>query len=226
MKINNYSPNFKSRNIEIRQADRICRLVNSEFASISSSKLAQKIKHNPELGKYIKYDRRLSENLHTRIRKKVLLIKDDIIEKYKKLAELVKKERLANCDELMRLASLVCAANGIKTQPIIVQKYSYKTLDTISCQHIALALIPKGKLRLEGKMSNFKDTIIIDPWLGIADYASNVSLKYKNVFPQFLNLKEDDVVLLTPVLDEIKDVITERNFQDIKKEFPEYVIGF
>ena len=124
MKINNSSPNFKSRNLEIRQADRICRLVNNEFASISSSKLAQKIKHNPELGKYIKYDRRLSENLHTKIRKKVLLIKDDIIEKYKKLAELVKKERLANCDELMRLASLVCAANGIKTQPIIVQKYS------------------------------------------------------------------------------------------------------
>ena len=222
-KIDFQNINFKSRNSAVVKADRICRMVKSEFPSISSSKLSIKVNTDKKYDKYYKYAKSLGYAIWKKVRDKVALIKDDTVERYKKIAELVKQERLANCDELTSLASLICAANGIKTQPLIVYKIQGDTLDKKSCGHVALALTEKGDIKKEARMSDMKDVIIIDPWLGIADYAPNVAQEYKNRFPQYLKLKEYDEVIMMP--EDFKYVLKEEDFKEIKKEFPELILN-
>lgn len=214
--------NFKSRNPIVRKADKICRMVNTEFSSISSSKLSAKVNSNKKYDKFYQYARGLSYKLMHKVRDELVLYKSDIIERYKKIAELVKKEHLANCDELTCLAGLICAANGIKSQRLIVHKMENKTLDKKSCEHVALALTEKGDIKKDVRMSDMKDVIIIDPWLGLADYAPNVAQKYKNIFPQYLNLKDDDEVFMVPA--NFKFVFQESDFERAREEFPNFVI--
>lgn len=222
MQVNFNSPNFTSRNPSVRQADRICRMVNSQFPAISTSKLSKKIGNSPKYKKFYSYIFDLSHKINSKVRDKVALVKNDIIARYKKIAELVQKERLANCDEYTRLASLICSANNIKSQPLIVKYLSNKNLDVKPCNHVALALIPEDELIVDERMSNLKDVIIIDPWLGIADYAPNVALKYKNIFPEYLNLKYGDEPLMSSAGFNYK--LKEDHFEEVRKEFPEFVI--
>ena len=222
MKIDSSNINFKSRNPAVIKADRICRMVNTEFASISSSKLSVKINSNKEYDKFYRYVRDLGYKIYNKVRDKVALYKNDIFDRYKKMVELVKKERLANCDELTSLAGLICAANGIKSQPLIVHKIENDTLNKKSCGHVALALTKNGDIKKDVRMSDMKDVIIIDPWLGIADYAPNVAQEYKNLFPQYLNLKDNDEVIMVPA--NFKFVFKEEDFARAKEEFPDFVI--
>ena len=222
IKMNSQNINFKSRNPAVIKADKICRMVNTEFASISSSKLSAKVNSNKKYDKFYSYAKGLGYKIYSKVRDKVALYKDDIFERYKKMIELVKKERLANCDELTSLAGLICAANGMKSQPLIVHKIENDTLNKKSCGHVALALTEKGEIKKDVRMSEMKDVIIIDPWLGIADYAPNVAQEYKNQYPNFLNLKDNDEVIMTPA--NFKFVFKEEDFAKAKEEFADFVI--
>ena len=84
MKIDSSNINFKSRNPAVIKADRICRMVNTEFASISSSKLSVKINSNKEYDKFYRYVRNLSYKIYSKVRDKVALYKNDIFDRYKK----------------------------------------------------------------------------------------------------------------------------------------------
>ncbi len=221
MQVNTYSPNFMSRNPSVRTADRICRMVKTEFPSISTSMVGMKVKNDTKYSKFHKLDFNLGHAIWKRVRDKVAPIKSDVIARYKKLAELVKAERLANCDELTRLAALICAANGIKSQPLHVKHGPVDTLNPDSCGHVALAVFPEGEMRIGARMSDMKDAIIIDPWLDLADYAPNVAQEYKNQYPHFLNIKNDDEVFMTP--DRFGFILQEKDFDEVKKEFPELV---
>lgn len=222
IKIDSININFKSRNPAVIKADKICRMVNTEFASISSSKLNLKVNSNKKYDKFYSYANILRYDIWHKVRDKVALARDNILERYKKTVELVKKERLANCDELTSLAGLICAANGIKSQPLIVHKIENNTLNKKSCGHVALALTENGEIKKDVRMSEMKDVIIIDPWLGIADYAPNVAQEYKNMYPHFLNLKDFDEVIMSPA--NFKFVLKEEDFDTAKKEFPNFVI--
>ena len=222
MQINQNTPNFKARNLQVRRADQICRMVNTQFPAISTSRLAKRVESSSKYKKFYSKSFDLSHEIYPRVRDKLALIKNDIIARYTKLVELVRKERLANCDEYTRLASLVCAANNMDSQPLVVKYISYDTLDLKPCNHVALALVPKGDIKTIARMTCMKDVIVIDPWLGIADYAPNIAQKYKNMFPQYLNMKTDGEFVIVP--NEFKKTLHKEHFEEIREKFPEFVL--
>ena len=46
-----------------------------------------------------------------------------------------------------------------------------------------------------GKIINNK-TIIVDPWLGVTDYANNYFAKYRNILREFMYIQKDDKISL------------------------------
>ena len=222
MQVNTYSPNFTSRNQTIRTADRVCRMVKTEFPAVSSSMVGLKVKNDPKYFKFHKLDFNLGHAIWRQVRDKYVVVKDDIVARYKKIAELVKSEHLANCDEFVRLAALICAANGIKSQPLHVKHGPVDTFSPDSCGHVALAIMPEGEMRKCARMSDMKDVVIIDPWLDIADYAPNVAQEYKNQYPHLLNIKPEEEVFMAP--DRFNFILTEKIFDDVKSEFPEFIL--
>lgn len=69
--------------------------------------------------------------------------------------------------------------------------------------------------------SNNNKTIIIDPWLGIADYASNIIPKLKNQYKNHFVIEHDDIIGFLPKINlsaaKEKDIII--------KEFPSLLIA-
>lgn len=220
MNVNLHSVSFKSRNPSVIKADKICRMVKNEFPSISSSKIGIKSKIYPECKFLASYYKKLREDIYNLTRDSVLKEKNTL-EKYIKWAENVKKYKLANCDELTRLASIICCANGIKFQFVMPWVLDKDDNFKKGCQHVALAIPLSGKITEKQRMGYCKDVIIIDPWLGIADYAPNVANIYKNIYPKYLGLAEKNNVGLEPL--KFKHILSEEDAENIKKAFPEYV---
>ena len=242
MKIESPNINFKSRNQAVVKADKICRMVNTEFPSISSSSII------PRCSKTIQdKTRRFGEKLSRiengempdeRYNKKYYLFMRidnnlrkfvrepffetiDTIEENKVLTKAVKKYHFANCAELTRLANLICAVNGIKAQPVEMVACDSNDRVVSFIDHVALAVPLKEKNLEWSKMSKLKDVIIIDPWLGLADFAQNVAMQYQNMFRKHLKLGTFEQVGINPQA--LVKPISERDFDTLKKEFPNLV---
>ena len=71
-------------------------------------------------------------------------------------------------------------------------------------------------------MSKIKNVIIIDPWLGIADFAQNAAMKYQNIFRKHLRLDKSTHVNINP--DALVMPIPERDIEALKKEFPNLIL--
>ena len=235
--------NFKSRHQAVKKADAICRMVKTEFPSVSSSSLIPRCyktlrdavkrfgKATPEIENGNLIDQRYYNmyDLFLRTDRKIQnLVRipyhdaTDTISAYKILAESVKKHNCANCAELTRLANLICAVNGIDAQPInlILCDKEEKILSYID--HTALAIpLKEGVLKYK-RMGKTKDVIIIDPWLGIADFAKNIALEYQNKFRKHLNIEENGKIVVDPYVSILP--IPKTEYKNLKKEFPNLVL--
>ena len=243
MKIETQGISFKARNPVVMKADRICRMVNTEFPSVSSSSIiprctktiqdkARRFGERPpqiengdlpdsRYNKLYYLFMRTDEKLRKFVREPFLETVGTVAEN-KVLTETVKKHHFANCAELTRLANLICAVNGIKAQPIemVTCDSDDKILSFID--HVALA-IPLRKNALNwSKMSKLKDVIIIDPWLGIADFAQNAAMQYQNLFRKYLKLGIFNYVGVNPMA--LVRPIPEEDYGALRKEFPNLVL--
>ena len=70
--------------------------------------------------------------------------------------------------------------------------------------------------------SKIKNVIVIDPWLGIADFAENVAMKYQNIFRKHLKLNTSTHVKINPNAQVMP--ISEKDFEALKKEFPNLIL--
>ena len=66
-----------------------------------------------------------------------------VVEENKVLAKAIKKHHYANCAELTKLANIICAVNGIKSQPITMTACDNndcicKSFIYLSCFHVVL----------------------------------------------------------------------------------------
>lgn len=243
MKIDSYDVNFKAKNPMLLKADRICRMVNTEFPSVSSSSLiprctktiqdkverfGKKIpkiengsrpdsRYNKMYYLFLRTDNKIKEKVRTPFFDAVGAVREN-----KVLTDAVKKHHCANCAELTRLANLICAVNGIKAQPIGMFECDSKDRIISSIDHVALAIPLKEKSFEYDKMSKLKDVIIIDPWLGIADFAQNAAMKYQNIFRKYLKLDILNHVNINPNAQVMP--IPEKDFEALKKEFPSLIL--
>ena len=90
--------------------------------------------------------------------------------------------------------------------------------------HIVLAVPLNGKKVEFDRLTRQKDVIIIDPWLGIADYAQNIENRYKDFsdifkLPEGIHLAAD-----THVKEE--DIIPQKMFKNLREMFPELIVDY
>lgn len=171
---------FTGRAPIIKEADKICRNINTSFPHISPSYSWI------NFGKPEKY-----EQLFENIEKRLSLIRYQEHEAssefsyYKTLLKLTKKYKCANCGELADIAYITCKTKNLKDVEIVgVYGYDAKQKKLIDYDHVAVQF----------KQGNKK--VIIDPWFGIADYAQNCLIKYKHKYHEFFNEFNSNLKLL------------------------------
>lgn len=165
----NTSQSFLGRAQIIKDADKICRNVNSAFPHFSPSY------------SWINYDRpyKFNEafNKYDEILSKIRTSKSDTeyaFDYYNNLMRMVRKYKCANCEELSEITYLACKNKKLKNVNLIgIYGYNTKKDMLIDYDHMAVSFRKGNK------------TVIIDPWFGIADFAQNCLVKYKQKYHEF-----------------------------------------
>ncbi len=108
---------------------------------------------------------------------------------------LMTKYKIGNCTENAILAELILKMNGIRNACCAVLDKGMKSfgkkrfrgeLDHIVC------VFNKDLSPIKGKITS--KTVIIDPWIGKADFVKNMEKFYKNEANEFFGLKADDSI--------------------------------
>jgi len=205
--------NFKSRNADIRFADRIAREVNVRFPTLSLSKTNRynnrsKVPkfHQGESKVYGKmqefYDALGELFAFNRSKRNYTILNEymKIIEKYK----------MANCIEQSLLALIIAKCSGLK-----------------NCSIRGLYGKENGWLdHAVVYVKDKKNPYIIDPWLGFADYLPKAFEKYKGEYKNFfirMFFKEKDMYFEPK--DEISlfmdKMLTPNSIEKLSKKRPE-----
>lgn len=195
---------------QVRDAQWVCQKVKS-FPHISSTKVTIPIanladKHAGLYEKFVKFpfaslfkspeDNKIARifEWHQRLIQKMNRARDEwgVLRKgdYKTVGAILgqfKYNKLGNCGEDAFLSAAILKVNGVENAYI-----AKLTIDKLTQDHVACVFNKDGR-PYSGKIE--KDTMIIDPWLGVADFASKVFQKYKNLFSDyFIGLRPDSKI--------------------------------
>lgn len=179
---------FKSRAAIVKEADKVCREINSTFPHISPS--YSWVNFN----KPVEYD-----HVFSNIENKLKFIRHNTgnaispLDYYKKLFKLVKKFKCANCGELADIAYLYCKNKNFDNVRIVgIYGCNKNKKSLIDYDHVAVAFKSGNK------------ELIIDPWFGIADYAKNCLVKYKQKYHEFFQDFEPDLDIIIRTEDRVE----------------------
>jgi hypothetical protein len=215
-----YSPNFTARNKIIRDADKICRAVNSRFPHISPTYRTREIasnilnlieeyengfKNTPLAAqkKYKKYEKLVESYItagnqleNTRSKRVVYNGLSDYVSK---LIVSLRKDQLANCAELSEIAFLMCKNKKFDDVKIFsleaFEKFNaknptHKNLVKAGCDIESVSVVDLDHVAVSFRHKN--KTVVVDPWLGISDFAENYKTKIKTLYKNFfLDLKDN-----------------------------------
>ena len=188
---NTYSPTFNSRSAVIRKADNIARLSNRLFPSVSSSRTkmrAKGIEKFKDLHKNI--SKIIGENVRCHSKQ------PDALARVMLICSAMKKFKAGNCMEISRITNLICKVNGIDTIPFqfnVIKNGQAREID-----HMALLYPLKNLPKEKQNFSNSKNFIIIDPWLGFADYAPKAQERYNKDFKKLLDIGAEEKLVINP----------------------------
>ena len=242
---------FKSRNEAIRNADRITRAVNTIYPHISESKIRKSVEHQQA----IKYPSNICYKLGDFKLKKSLMI-DNLRFKhrggtdlFRDIINMLKEHKIGNCYESAVVAEIIGKINGIKNiYPAKIYFNKNKSGYQMQLDHV-VAIITDKSFKPEGYY-NFKnnDAIIVDPWLGVTefagDYINKLRTNFANIFPGIPDLK-DTYKFLKSITHNVEEFKTERKHmfkpdftfklhtdellsvkdaESLKKEYPELIL--
>ena len=171
------SINFKAKPQQLIKADKVLRLMNAHCPTVSNTRY---YKFNTTKKSSLMQQNVAMLGIEFALMRKNLHsseTNDTPLNYCQYLLKTLKKFRLANCGELVRLFSFISCLNGLKAK---------KTSILPSSVDHCVALIPLKEDSLEKTdfaktpISKLKDFLIADPWLGIVDYAPNIATLYKN----------------------------------------------
>lgn len=218
MKINNNNYTcFTSRNSEIRFADDIARHVNKICPRMSNT-LLQRLDNAPNFSFAIsKIDDKITDihykmhdnsNIFTTLFSKLFKPKIKTKKNIENYIRLIKLHKAGNCTEAATLGALAAKANGLENVCIgdVVSKFGF-----INYNH-AVVLI-----------KNNKNSYVIDPWLGFADYLPNAVLRYKYELKTGVDfIKNKDMFIKeTKINDSALPCVLNTESKDILKACPE-----
>ncbi len=209
------SPSFGSNKI-IRDADKVCRIIAKEFPAISGTRVeTMKFANHDE--RFIKfYKKKQAQNMAIRDDAWKFFNTSETLYFYQRFIQNMKKYKNINCADYTKLAELILAVNGIKTVKARIMTQSLKQLD-----HGVLIVRPPGNNFLVYKNKDLKNMIVIDPWLGFADYASNAVVRYNSEFAKFLALGDKYEKLI--FTSEQNPQVTQSTIDYLRCNFPQFI---
>ncbi len=168
----------------LRDADWICRKTTSAFPMISPTKIyfsnPDKIVKNPKFTKFLW--------------EKSMQIQNDRKDRYflkspfKFLLEVlysVSVHKVGNCAEATSLAGMIAKMNGVENC------YRISLTDLNECSKIDHTALLITKKPIKNRIINSKESLIIDPWLGISGRAADVLSRYESEFHKLLRLSKN-----------------------------------
>ena len=225
MKVDFFSP-IISRTAARNEAEKVCRLITSEFPSLSSTKITEfpAVKTNRKYYNFAQEIRKRIENLVRDPAHRTFSQKGhDELDFYTTLVEAIKTQRVGNCGDMSKLATLIANMNGIPSR----KAEMFTAVKGIMGEPIdhAIQILPiKGQKVEWGPLSKMKDLLIIDPWLGFADFAPKYEQKIKADYHRFFGLSKDTSVYLNPYCYKEPN-ITEKVINYFREHFPQLIIN-
>ena len=185
--------NFTSRCAQVRDAKWVCQKVHS-YSHISPSRINRTLESMSEpyidtfqnpyaplppkaygLFNLLGWRDNLVEKINTARRALRFSYLDDYKRTNKVISQL-KDTKLGNCGEDAYLSGAILKMNGVKDACTTKLTIKGHIIDHGVC------VFNRDGSAFNGKAN--KNTIIIDPWVGDADFASNMFVKYKGIYNQ------------------------------------------
>lgn len=197
------SQSFLGRAKIIKDADKICRDINLAFPHFSPSySWVNSGKPQNFVDLFCRYDRKLELIRISQYKT------DYAYDYYNNLLSLVQKYKCANCGELSEIVYLACKKKNLKNVNLIgIYGFNPMNNKLVDYDHMAVSF------------TDGKNTVIIDPWLGFADFAQNCLVKYKQNYHKFLARFNPNLKLTFKTEPSVK--ICKSDFQDLMKKYAE-----
>ncbi len=176
---------FKSRQQVVRDAKWVAQKAHSYFPHISASMIDCKLNSDP----YLEYKYRgLVASAGARQKVARMLYMADERKPFKSYCNIIDRMidmQFGNCFETAAFAEVIAKMNGAKN----VHSASL-FFGPISLDHRVVFMTDKPVAK-ENIFRN-KDALVIDPWLGIADFAGNFADTIKHSYNKIFNLMPDE----------------------------------
>ena len=220
------SQNFTSRSLALKQADDVCRRVMQEFPTVYSSTKLNRFSVLDKTREYVHFQNfvgRILGKYHSNY-----INAKTIDAQLQKEITGMKQYKVGNCAELADAVAIALKLNGYKNVKILnLFAYNKKTKKMRDLDHTVAGI--DFKLPEDYKYCSYlqfsndiepkyriypqKDSIIVDPWAGVSEYAKNATEKYnyrrdlikgaKN-YPKYVLegetlLKPDEEICFVPV---------------------------
>ena len=203
---------FTSKQHSIRSADLITRKAHSQYPHISESKISSMIGNDKVKDLFFG---QMSFEYALKFAAERLKIDLDEKNAHRYVLESL-KNGLGNCYEEAKLAELIAKINGQKNI------YSGKIYAGKGFAKHEVAFITNKEIKPD-KFYRFKnkEAIILDPWLGITDFAGNYFTRICKNFNRTLGIKSYSKPKLQP---DFSGKISARKLAEYKKNNPELII--
>lgn len=214
------SYSFSGRCVQIRDAQWVCHSISSNLPHISTTKMRvmyddvdqQILKKDPASIKRMTVWRYNIINKLNDARENYQARWHESYNIFRKTVEQLQKAKLGNCAEDANVAAVILKMNGVKNACCAGVRSGYRQIDHEVC------VFNTDNSEFKGTITG--KTVIIDPWLGIADFASNVFLKYKNMYRKHLNISDKEPLRLGDIE---QFELTSQDIADLRKEFPQFI---
>ena len=210
-----------------KEAEKICRIINSEFPSISSTKISEF--DNTKINPYFQqYTTKVQKRIDTEVRKPLWMAyrgEGSELPFYQTLVEKIKDIKAANCGDLSKLCRLICNMNGIpsyKAEMLIKKKDGQFGGSIDHAIQILPLHITKESIAFK-PFAKLKDVLIIDPWLGFADFAPKAEEKFLKEFSRFFCIEDGSKIILD-VYKDLEPKITTKVIEYFRQHFPQFII--
>lgn len=231
--------NFTARNPIIRDAQWVANSINANFPHVSDSKIKLKLQNlilqnSNLLTNYTNACKNNSNTLSITSGKEKKLVSlcawyTNLVTKttiarikaqtnaknnYDKINNIIKQlkiDKIANCGEEAEICQVILKLNGKDSTRVKL------FVDNIDTNH-TVCVFNKDNKPFDGKAN--KNSIIIDSWLGIADYADNVFTAYKNLYSKYFCINKKTKFQLREVY---SPELNEQDLLKLRNNHPELV---
>ena len=203
---------FRSRNEHIRMADIITRKAHSQYPHISVSRNHYLI-NKSEVNRFFWKNMDMRDSL--KLASHRMNIEMDEKNSYKHIINCL-QNKLGNCSEESKLAELIAKINGQKNI------YVGKIFAGKGFEKHEVAFITNKKIEPNKKYSfKSKEALVIDPWLGVTEYAGNYFKLIKTKFGDLLDIRGNSKPKIKA---DFSGKLSTKKINELKNKYPELMI--